>query len=126
MDTINVPVVGLIFQALFLVGAVIASLWQFSNMINRRFEHAKKNSDQALLTFTQAFEEEMKRSYDRMDERKAEADRTFVRIDTHNLTIQFQNDKVEERFRTVIEKFDLKLGSLEKVVTSALNLLHKQ
>lgn len=121
MESINVPILGLVIQALFLIGSVFAILWKANEKMNEKFTHSAKNQATALQIQAEAQVKAINRVYERIDEKGKEFEKTFVRVDVHNLTLTHYEQKTDEKFRTTIQTFELKLENLENAVNALIN-----
>ncbi len=96
----SIEVANLIVECFGLLCTISGAFWVFNNSINSRIQ----------------------RVYKRMDERKDEADKTFVRTDVHNLTISYLEQKTDEKFKSTIQVFEIKMDAL---ATSVKDLIVK-
>lgn len=124
--------IRLIIEVLSFFGAVFIGAFTFIGISNKkieslreefdkRLEHQQKNQAAEMKTFIQLQDDKMRRIYERMDERAAEVEKTYVRMDVHNLTIEHMNQKTDDKFNNIVEKFELKLAELTRAVQKLVN-----
>lgn len=109
-----------ILQAvIFIVGGCLGA-WKLTEKMKKefsdKFDHAQKNQSAAFAMQAEIQKKSIDRVYERMDERNEEIQKTFVRLDVHNITLQNLEEKTSEKFKTTIEKFELTIQNLTKVV----------
>lgn len=109
-------IISIIFQIIGTMIAMAVGLWKYSETMNRKFEHERKNQSTLLQMHMEQQTKAINRVYERMDERQEEANKTFVRLDVHNLTVEHLDNKTDEKFRTIVDTFELKMQSLTKAV----------
>lgn len=114
-----------ILQIIGLSITLIGSLWKMFDYINKRFEHERKNQSAMFAMHMEEQKKAINRIYERMDERTEEADKTFVRLDVHNLTVKHMEEKSDEKFKNLLENFDLKIGNLTKAVNDLIARINK-
>lgn len=123
----NIEVANFILQAIGIGITLTITFWKFTDVINKKFEHNQKNQNTTFQLQAELQKKTVDRIYERMDERQEEIDtkflrhedavnKTFVRLDVHNITIQHLEEKTSEKFKTTIEKFELTIANLTKAI----------
>lgn len=113
-------ITSLVLQVIGMLGSFAIVLWKFTESQNRKLEHAIKSQNAIFSLQAEQQTKAINRVYERMDERADEANKVFVRLDVHNLTMQHLDQKTDEKFKTTIETFELKMQALTKAVTDAI------
>lgn len=114
-----------IWQIVISIVIGIVAWFKFKESLDKKFEHAQKNQSAVFAMQAEMQKKSIDRVYERMDERTDEANRTFVRLDVHNLTIQHLEEKTGEKFKTVMEGLNFKIDSLTDVVRELKEFIMK-
>lgn len=122
-------IINLVIQVFFLLGAMFFGFWQVLEIISKKIEHAQKNQTMALrlLEDNQKFIEDSYdkkhvRIYERMDEKFTDVEKTFVRTDIHNITINHLEQKMDDKFMSTIRIFELKLDELTREIQKLVKI----
>lgn len=101
MDDKSIQIIGLIFQGVALISTMIGGFWIFNNMISSKINRLYERMD-----------EKFKESKDEWEKKERE----FVRLDVHNITIKHQEEKTDEKFKQIVQVFELKMSQLTDAV----------